>query len=362
MSARPTVLLVIPHLGGGGAERVTAALSSGLDPARFDVHLGLITQPDATGYALPASVTVHGIGARRVRSGAWGLLRLVRRLRPDVVLSGMAHLNVMALALRPLFPRKTRLIIRQNGSIPVSGGAGLYRALYPRADAVICQTPAMAVEVAQAAGAGRNVHVLANPVDVERIRADMCGSPCRWSGPGPHLLAVGRLAPEKGFDLLLAALAKVRSRFPAADLTILGEGRQRPALELIAWVLGLRGAVRLPGAVEQPVMWFRGATLFVLSSREEGLPNALLEAAAGGLPMVSTRASQGLVDLLCGQPGVWLAREISADGIAAALTDALESLDAGERFQHPWVEAFRKERAIAAYEALIEDQLAAAAL
>lgn len=360
MSTRPSVLLLIPHLGGGGAERVVARLTEGLDPDRFEVHLGLVTQRDAAGYGIPAWVVVHGIGARRIRWGAWGLLRLVRRLRPDVILSGTAYLNFVMLLLRPLFPARTRLIIRQNGSV-AAGGAGWYRALYPCADAVICQTRAMAAEMAHAAAAGGKTRVLPNPVNVDEIRRIADGCLSRWRGPGPHLLAVGRLSQEKGFDLLLGALARLRRRFPSADLTILGEGRERPALEMHAWVLGLREAVRMPGEVEHPAEWFRGATLFVLPSRDEGLPNALLEAAAGGLPIVSTRATKGLVELLDGRAGVWMARETSDEALWDALEAALEELAPDHRFAHAWVEAFDKSRAIAAYEELIEEQLAEAA-
>jgi glycosyltransferase involved in cell wall biosynthesis len=361
MSTRPTVLLLIPHLGGGGAERVTEHLTGGLDPARFDLHLGLVTQQNTAAHVLPPWVTVHCMGARRVRSGAWSLLCLVRCLRPDVIVSGMAHLNLLALLLRPLFPRHTRLIIRQNGALLANGTSGLYRTFYPRADAVVCQTPAMAVELTRATGPNGNMRVLRNPVDMERIRAVAGTLPSLWSGPGPHLLAVGRLAPEKGFDLLLTSLAALRSRFPSADLTILGEGRERPALEVLARVLGLRTALRLAGYVDQPAAWFPGATLFVLTSRHEGLPNALLEAAAAGLPVVTTSASQGLVDLVGEQPGVWVAPEISVQGITTALQDALDWLQPGRRFVHPWIEDFRKDRAIAAYEALIEEQLTGAA-
>jgi glycosyltransferase involved in cell wall biosynthesis len=358
MSARPKILLVIPHLGGGGAERVVAHLAGGLNPERFDVHLALVTQRDAAGVALPAWVTVHGIGARRVRAGSWGLLRLVWRLKPALILSGMAHLNVLLLMLRPLFPRKTRLLVRQNGCTVAGGSISAYRKLYPKADGVVCQTAAMAADLGRVAGVSRNLRVLPNPVDLETIRAAASSGPSLWSGPGPHLLAVGRLAPEKGFDLLLQAFVQVRTRFPSADLAIVGEGCERRALEMLAWLLGVRSAVRLVGQVEQPAAWFRDATAFVLSSRQDALPNAVLEAAAAGLPIVATAASEGLLDLLRGDPGVWLATDISADAIAAALGDALEELKPGRRFPHRWVDAFSKERAIAAYEACIDETLA----
>jgi glycosyltransferase involved in cell wall biosynthesis len=109
--------------------------------------------------------------------------------------------------------------------------------------------------------------------------------------------------------------------------------------------------------VDHPYRTFPNATLFVLSSRHEGLPNALLEAAAAGLPIVAVPSSQGVVDLLSGQPGVWLAREVSAAALAASLLTALEALRPGERFTHPFVEEFRLDRALPAYEELIDAAL-----
>jgi glycosyltransferase involved in cell wall biosynthesis len=95
----------------------------------------------------------------------------------------------------------------------------------------------------------------------------------------------------------------------------------------------------------------------VLPSRHEGLPNALLEAAAAGLPIVALPACEGLVELLRGQLGVWLAPEISAEALAASLLSALHALQPNERFAHPFVEAFRLDRAIEAYESLIDQSL-----
>jgi glycosyltransferase involved in cell wall biosynthesis len=369
MNSPPKLLLLIPHLGGGGAEQVTAMLAQGLSREKYELHLGLIAQADLSAQPSLPGVRIHLLGASRVRSSPFRLLRLVRRLKPDLVLSGMAHLNFMVLLLRSLFPHGTRVLVRQNGTASAALSCGdlpaytrlLYRVLYPHADRVICQTQAMAADLAAILrGRDARLTVLPNPLDVDGIRASIRerqNQQNQWSGSGPHLLAIGRLSREKGFDLLFGALAAVRTQFPNADLLLAGAGPQEPALKAECHRLGLQAAVRFAGHVDRPADFFPGSSLFVLSSRHEGLPNALLEAAAGGLPIVALPASAGVVDLLQGQPGTWLATEISAPALSSALLAALQVLTPGQRFAHSFIEPFRFQRAIHAWEDLIDAAL-----
>ncbi|HUD73563.1 MAG TPA: hypothetical protein VMQ76_00715, partial [Terracidiphilus sp.] len=118
-NSRPKVLLLIPHLGDGGAERVTELLARNLSAEKYELHLGLITQAQAD-EELPSWVHVHALGARRVRGGAFRLFRLVRKLKPDLILSGMFHLNFLVLLLHPFFPPNTRVMVRQNGTVSSS--------------------------------------------------------------------------------------------------------------------------------------------------------------------------------------------------------------------------------------------------
>lgn len=365
MHSQHTVLLLIPHLGGGGAEQVTLRIAQGLSPELFSVHLALVTQQEPGNTALPCSVAVHGLNARRVLTGSVGLSRLVWKLKPDVILSGMFHLNFLVLLMRPMFPRKTRILVRQNCNPLHSSKTSrlplmlrLYRNLYPRADGVICQTEDMAAELHALTGSAARIHVLPNPTDLRAIRGTVQRTRSRWPGPGPHLIAVGRLSHEKGFDLLLDAFAIVLRQFPTASLNILGGGPQESLLRLQADRLGLAQSAHFAGHVADPAVWFSGASLFVLASRHEGLPNALLEAAAAGLPIVSTPASRGLTALLEGRAGIWLTRDFSAAALAASMSAALSALSPHERFAHPWIEAFDLPRAIQEYESLILSMLA----
>lgn len=335
---RLRILLLIPHLGGGGAEQVIALLARGISREKYEVHLGLVASSSAAGVALPPWVTVHALSASRVRAGVFPLIRLVWRLKPSVILSGIAHLNFLVLLLRPFFPKSTRVLVRQNGTVSSTLAYGgippytrlLYRLLYRHADRVICQSRAMAQDLAgEIQLEPEMIAVLPNPVDLAGIVDGMRSAKnglAQWTGPGPHLLAVGRLSHEKGFDLLLRAFSSVRRQFPRAVLLIAGAGAEESDLKALCLSLGLGAAVRFAGHLDNPYACFPGATLFVLPSRHEGMPNALLEAAAAGLPIVALPSSGGVIDLLRDRPGAWLASEISAAALAGSLLTALQVL------------------------------------
>jgi glycosyltransferase involved in cell wall biosynthesis len=356
---RTKLLLLTPRLGGGGAQQVIALLARGLSQEKFEVHLGLVRSTDPGPGAAPDWVKVHAFGAGRARSAALTLLRLVWRVRPGVILAGSPEIGFLTLFLRPFFPRKTRVLVRQNSTVSAAltrGGVprytrSLYRLLYPQADRIVCQSRAMSEDLAREIGIPiEKIVVLPNPVDLEGILTAR-EMPYAWSGPGPHLLAAGRLAPEKGFDLLIEALAGVHKRFPGTDLTIAGTGSEKAALEALCCAMNLENAVRFAEYVRTPYGFFPGATLFVLSSRYEGMPNVLLEAAAAGLPLVATPASGGVVDLLRGRRGAWLAAQVSSDALADALLQALESIRPGERVCHGFIASMGGlDTRVAAYE------------
>ena len=333
---RPRILLLIPHLGGGGAERVTELLATRLSAQKYELHLGLVTELAGRqeGWRnLPSSVTVHRLSAQRVRGAALRLLRLIRRLQPEVILSGMAHLNFLVLLLRPLMDKRTKILVRQNSTVSSALASGelplstrfLYRLLYPRADRIICQTRAMAEDMAGELGVSvERLVALPNPIEVDAIRArvrelDVDRSAAEWCGLGPHLLAVGRLARVKGFDLLLEALQAVCAEFPSADLTIVGSGQEDAALKTLAEKLGLKGAVRFAGHVAEPVTYFPGATVFILSSRHEGMPNALLEAAAGWTADCLAAIFGGIDGIVARPAGHLVRRRDLSDGTGGSI-------------------------------------------
>jgi GalNAc-alpha-(1->4)-GalNAc-alpha-(1->3)-diNAcBac-PP-undecaprenol alpha-1,4-N-acetyl-D-galactosaminyltransferase len=145
------------------------------------------------------------------------------------------------------------------------------------------------------------------------------------------ILAVGRLHAQKGFDVLLPAFATSRARHDGWRLVVLGEGPQRAALQRQAEQLGIADAVDFRGFDVDPFSWYRRAGLFVLPSRHEGMPNALLEAVAAGAPAVVSDACAGAFDVLQAERSRLVFRSEDSAGLATAI-DRLAA-DAGLREQ-----------------------------
>jgi glycosyltransferase involved in cell wall biosynthesis len=303
------VLFIVPAFtnGAGGAERVICTILRHLDRSDLECHLATVQSGTEFLKDLPDDITIHKLGVTRMRYAVPPMVALIRRLKPETVVSTVVYANVLLILARPLLPRNTRLIIRE-ATTPfgflkheVTRPAlweFFYRRIYPHADRIICLTDSMQREFHEQfyIPAEKLVRIY-NPVDEKSVR-DYAGAEANpYKGDGPNIVAAGRLRREKGFDLLIDALPLVLRQAPGAQLTILGEGPESPALRRQARELGLGSAVHLAGFQQNPWTYFAHADLFVLPSRLEGMPNALLEALALGTPVVATECVEAIPEL-----------------------------------------------------------------
>ena len=183
---------------------------------------------------------------------------------------------------------------------------------------VVTITDELAAEARAAGLPDACLVAIRNGVDVEAIARAI---PVRPADDGPVVLAVGRLDPQKGFDVLLAAWPAVKAAHPAARLHLVGQGPARAELEAMA--RGLAG-VELLGRRDDVPGRLRGATVVALPSRAEGLSNVLLEALAASAPVVASRIPS-VVEVTGDGPdaAALLVPPDAPDALAAALVRAL---------------------------------------
>ncbi|MCT8992269.1 glycosyltransferase family 4 protein [Chelativorans sp. SCAU2101] len=329
------ICFVIPSLNSGGAERVAVTLARNL--AKTDsVVLVTLDGGSRDFYSVPDNV--ERIALDRLRpspgfvSAIFNNLAIVRDLRriilsekADVVLGFMPTCNILS----GLAAAGTRCIaIGSEHNYPPCLPLGvawtfLRRIIYPRLGAVTALTAQTGDWLRLHTGC-RGVPIIPNPISfplpIERNASIIPPAPILQELGGELLLlAVGRLTPQKGFDLLLPAFSKLHAKFPEWRLVILGEGPDREQLLDQIEELGLEDAVALPGVVGNLGDWFSAADVYVMSSRFEGFGNTLAEALCYGLPSVSFDCPFGPRDIIRdGIDGI-LVRPNDIDALAAAL-------------------------------------------
>ena len=354
--------IFLPSLNGGGAERVMVTLANAIAARGFSVDLVLASATGPYLKDVSPAVRLVDLKAGRVIKALLPLARYLHRERPVALLSAMGHANVVALLVRKLARASVRVVVSERNTISVEHSLArgmparlsfaLVRLLYPTADGICTVSQAASNDLAAFAGLAKDrVQTIYNPFDLEciaRRAAEPLDHPWLAASQCPVVLAIGRLTEQKDYPTLLKAFARLQKQQPVR-LVILGEGEQRPALEALVHELGLSDAVHLPGFVPNPMAWSARCSLFVLSSRWEGLPGVLIEAMACGAPVVSTNCPSGPDEILEG--GRWgkLVPVGDVEALASAMAEVL--ITPGEQLPDVRLRAadFEQERAVDAY-------------
>ncbi len=320
------ILMIVPTLTGrGGAERVVSVLSTWLARRHAVTVAAFQTRPPV--YAFGGTVVSLGFPAR---PGAWkafhamarvgAIARLIRRVQPDQVWAFMESANFPTLVAALLLGELDRVsvCVQNNPAHFPPVYRPLMRALYPRAARVVAVSKGVRAALVTEVGLEPERCVtIPNTIDVAAIDQALASSAPPRLPADSFLVAVGRLVPQKGFDLLIDAYRSLPGTAP--PLVILGEGPERPALEAQVRRLGLEGRIVLPGVVDNPYAYLARAVCFVLSSRHEGWPLVLMEAMACRCPVVAFDCPYGPAEILePGESGI-LVPPMDVEALAAAL-------------------------------------------
>lgn len=320
------VTLVIATLGWGGAQKIITAMANHW--AGQGWHVTLISMDEENEppfFPIDEAVELVALGVKGHTASPiqalrenWRRLTTLRQAlqdsKPDAVISFLSATNVRVLLATAGL--NLPVIVSERGDPNRRSISWAWRwlraAIYPFAKASVAQT-----DYARDYFHGlirRHCLVIPNPVLMPKKPAPRTSK---------TVVGVGHLVQVKGFDVLVRAFGRIAQNHPDWRLRIWGHGAERERLLALATELGIEDRLELPGLTDQPGAWTSEASVFVLASRHEGFPNALLEAMASGLPVIATDCPVGgpRAMIIPGQNGLLVPNEDET-----AMADALDQL------------------------------------
>jgi glycosyltransferase involved in cell wall biosynthesis len=287
------IILVVPSLIRGGAERVVSILSKEFSkyyqvfvviyhgPVEYEVSGKLINLKTPTGSFL-----------RKIKNTFYRVVKLkklIKEISPDYIVSFMGNLQPI-LTLSPVV-----VSIHMNPDFLLLYKKYLLKTIYKLPNVKKIITCSSKIEKKLNSNYNlKNTKTIYNPIDLKLINQKLLAlTPFKFD----YILATGRLSREKGFDILLKSFTKVDFK-DLVKLVILGEGKERKNLEELITKLNLENQVLLFGKVDNPFIYMKYAKFFILSSRYEGFANVLLETLACGTPVIATDCEAGPSEII----------------------------------------------------------------
>ena len=319
----------------GGAERVTVTIGKMLDKSIYDVKFCVTSKKksavqDITEF-IPSEYQIIRIVEKNSIGLTFKLFKIINKYKPSVVFSSVTYLNTKLLAWAWYF-RKTKFVVRNNNYLYTLNNSQKKNLKYTYyfADTVVAQTYEMKDELVKELDIDASkIFVLPNPIDIDTIDK-------KKNEPSPYgaysedcikFVASGRFNLVKGFDILIQSFAIVHKQMPSSRLFILGEYRTKgqnhyQMLRSLACELGISDYIHFEGFQTNPYKYVKYADCFVLSSRNEGLPNVLIEALYLGTPVASTTCIPVIERIVeVGKTG-YLANSENVEMLASAMINA----------------------------------------
>ena len=340
------VVFIIPSLALGGAERHLVRLVKAVKEYMKSVDIVVLSDADDA----VLSEVPHGTGIYILRSTTsaspflWlRVSRLLMKLEPEVTVGWSTYANLVAI-VATRFSSSRKVVLTELNYVPkicARSRTGrlrryavlsLIKSIYGIADVIAANSADNVRFLSKFIGRGPTYSYLPNPIDVSMANhlATMKPEIRPADVEGPHILAIGRLQPQKGFDVLLKALALVRRKL-AWRLLLVGDGPEKERLHHLARSLDIEHAVDWVGAVTNPFPYYLWADLVVLPSRFEGFPNVALEAMSCSRTVICADCKTGPKELTRnGKYGV-LVRPEDPEMLAAAIVNWGQKADERNR-------------------------------
>lgn len=305
------IAIFIPSLRGGGAERVMLNLASGLVSKNYSIDLVVVKLEGQYINQIPQNIKVINLNSKRAITSIIPLIKYIKKNEPNVIVSAMGHINIVAIIAKLFMSNKIKVIITEHTTLSLAKKESknlkekitikILKYIYQYSDAIVAVSKDVAKDMSSILNIPlEKINVIYNPIiSDDLIKKSMENINESWFYPGepPVVISVGRLTEAKDFDTLIYAFKKIYEKMKVR-LVILGEGEKRSYLEKLIHDMGLDNDVKILGFVENPYSYMKRASVFVLSSKREGLPTVLVEALACGTPVISTDCYSGPREIL----------------------------------------------------------------
>lgn len=304
-----TIAIFLPSLAGGGAEQQMVRLANALVARRYPVTLVTATDHDDLSDQLLPEVALARLSARSVSGALPGLVRFLKRAKPDVVLSAMEHANLCAFIACSLTGTRLVASIHENVAYALTHSARpkdklTYRLAllsYRALPTTVCVSKGVLDECVSRFKLNpdklRHIYNIALDEKTVLLADEACSHPWFVDKRMPVIVSSGRLSPEKDYPTLIDAFAFLLGK-KQAGLIIIGEGQERPVLEERIKRMRLEAHVQLAGWQRNPYKFMKRADLFVISSIAEGMSLVLAEALALSPRLVATDCPSGPREVL----------------------------------------------------------------
>ncbi len=312
------VALVLPNLLVGGTQKVIINLANGLDPEKFKVFL--IVTNSLKSHAHPSfsaektlldlidldKVDLIQLNKKGLRWSLFALRRTLADISPDIVLSSLSYVNLFISIFRFILPSKPCYIARESNILTVKHRYLnthwainiMYKYFYRQFDKIICQSEDMLNDLIDNISISpKKLLVINNPINAKEISSRI-SDPIEFDPRYKHIVCVSHLSYQKGHDLLLRALTKVRTDKWKCHLIGRDSGMREILTDIIEQEPHLDNKIYFHGFRSNPYNYLVNADLFVLPSRFEGFPNVLLEAGSLGIPLVAFNNPGGMAEII----------------------------------------------------------------
>jgi glycosyltransferase involved in cell wall biosynthesis len=326
-----SLLHLITELSTGGAQYALLRLLEGMDRERYQVQVACLYNGDAEVAlrirALGIQVTDLGMTGKWRVDALLRLYSLLRRQQPDILHTWLFHANFSGRLAGRL--AGVRRIISSERTMEMEGRVrrSLNRMTSSLADRIICVSQRVAEFAAQEIGLPADkLVVIPNGISLDGFSAvDQAGARRSFNFPRDDQIigTVSRAERVKGLDVLLDAFKILHANMPELLLAIAGDGPELPGLKDQAQQSGLGKNVHFLGEVKDIPKFLAALDVFALSSYHEGMPNAVLEAMAAGLPVAATAAG-GTLEVITDQVTGFLVPPGDRPGLARVLTILLD--------------------------------------